>query len=81
MSETIYVVKIEYEVGSDNGEVVELLGAHKEEASAEAAVAAWRRQHDYRGAACEGAPIKGNRTVFYCPECLWGADYVAVTLT
>jgi hypothetical protein len=42
----IYVVKLEYESGSDNGEVSEIRSAHTTEAGAKSAVQDWMRAHE-----------------------------------
>ena len=91
----VYVVKIEYEFGSDNGEVVCVLGVHRTEAGARAEADEWSRNHDCcdlpedeRG---EWSTDDQGRETFvlldddgeeshYCRGCGWGADWTTAQL-
>lgn len=72
MPQTIFVSKLEYEVGSSNGEVVEILGAYAQREDAEQAVREWQTEH--------GCPVVGHdwEEDSWCPVCHWGADWTEV---
>lgn len=86
VGDVVYVVKIEYESGSSNGEVVDILSVHLTEAGAQEAVDDWRADH---GCATHPEDIDGHDDDeeeemsdddFWCPKCGWGADFVTSRL-